>query len=221
MTHRPRLIGIDADNVFEISKSRGLNPLLSERANAEIEFVKADATHAPLFPACHALVNRTQGQNLVTADYFATAIANPDQLLVLALLKGELIGVASARRLSSDRFAYYAPFGKEAIELLQRHRVGSMDSASVQEPWQGRGIGTELGRRRVAWLETIGCDVIVGISWESGLPHTSARVFLRLGFERLARVSDFYVGMSLQREMICPVCGPPPCRCAASLFVKR
>ena len=212
---------IDADNVFEISKNRGLNLLLSEHVNAEIKFVKANATHAPLFPACHALVNRTQGENLVTVDYFAQAISNAERLLVLALLKGELIGVATARQLPSDGFAYYAPFGKEAVELFQRHRVGSMDCASVQEPWQGQGIGCELGRRRVAWLESIGCDAIVGISWESGLPHTSDRVFLRLGFERLARVSDFYVGISIQREMICPVCGPPPCHCAASLFVKR
>lgn len=186
--------------------------------NAEIEFVKADATHAPLFPSCHALVNRTQGENLVTADYFAKATSNPEQFLVLALLKGELIGVASARQLSSDRFAYYAPFGKKVVELFQRHRVGSMDSASVQEQWQGQGIGSELGRRRVAWLESVGCNAIVGISWESGLPHTSERVFLRLGFERFARVPDFYIAMSLERGMICPVCGPPPCHCAASLL---
>jgi GNAT superfamily N-acetyltransferase len=189
--------------------------------NDEVEFVKADATHASLFPACHALVNRTQGKNIVAADYFAKAISNPAQFLVLALLKGELIGVASARQLSSDGFAYYAPFGKEAVELFQRHRIGSMDSASVLEQWQGQGIGRELGHRRVAWLETIGCDAIIGISWESGLAHTSDRVFLRLGFERLARVSDFYVGISLERGFICPVCGPPPCQCAASLYLKR
>ncbi|MEO6184262.1 MAG: hypothetical protein ABIP71_14380, partial [Verrucomicrobiota bacterium] len=34
-------------------------------------------------------------QNIVAADYFAKAISNPNQLLVLALLKDELIGVAS------------------------------------------------------------------------------------------------------------------------------
>ncbi|MEO5803594.1 MAG: GNAT family N-acetyltransferase, partial [Verrucomicrobiota bacterium] len=186
----------------------------------QIEFVKADASHASFFPVCRALVDRTQGKNVFPADYYTQCIANPDQLLLLALLKGELVGVASARRLPSDGSAYYAPFGNEAVELFRQHRVGSMESASVEESWQGHGVGRELGRRRVAWLEEMGCDVIVGIAWESGSPHTSDRVFLRLGFEPLARVQDFYVNISVQRGFICPVCGPPPCRCSASLFVK-
>ena len=97
---------------------------MSLRLNTEIEFVEANMTHARFFPACHALVNRTQGKNLVTADYFAQAISNPDQHLVLALLNGELLGVATARQFSSDGFAFYAPFGKEAVELIQCHRVG-------------------------------------------------------------------------------------------------
>ncbi|MEO7678171.1 MAG: GNAT family N-acetyltransferase, partial [Verrucomicrobiota bacterium] len=147
--------------------------------------------------------------------------SDPDQLLVLALLDGEIIGVASARRLPPDGSAFYAPFGNEAVELFRQHRVGSLNCASVQETWQGRGIGSELGRRRMAWLEETGCDALVGISWESGLAHTSDRVFLRLGFKPISRVTDFYVGMSLERKFICPVCGPPPCRCAATLFVKR
>lgn len=186
----------------------------------KVEFVKAEATHSPLFPACHALVDRTQGKGVFAADYFAECISNPDQLLLLALLEGELIGVATALRLPPGGSAYYAPFGKEAVDLFHRHRVGSMECASVQESWQGRGIGSELGRRRVAWLEATGCDAIIGIAWESGLPHTSDRVFLRLGFERISGVENFYVGISQQRGFICPICGPPPCRCAASLYVR-
>lgn len=189
-------------------------------ANAEIEFVKADATHASFFPACRALVDRTQG-NILAPDYFEHAIARPEQHLLLALLQNDLIGVASACPLTPKDFAFYAPFGKKTIELLQRHRVGSLQFASVREDWQGRGVGRELGQRRVAWLKSIGCDLIVALSWESGALHTSKGVFLRLGFESVGRVTDFYVGMSLQRGFTCPICGPPPCRCAASLFVKR
>ena len=187
----------------------------------KIKFLKADATHAGLFPSCHALVNRTQGENIFQLEYYSQCVSDPDQFLVLTLLDDDVVGVAGARRLAPEGSAFYAPFGKETVELFQKHRVGSLNCASVQEKWQGHGIGTELGRRRVAWLKEIGCDALVGISWESGLAHTSDRVFLRLGFKSVARVADFYVGMSVQRGFICPVCGAPPCRCAATLFVKR
>ncbi len=98
-----------------------MNPLPSERANAKIEFVKATTTHASLFPACHALVGRTQGKNIVPVDYFAQTISSPEQLVVLALRKDELIGVASARRLPPDGSEIGARSGAQlSLEICER-----------------------------------------------------------------------------------------------------
>jgi GNAT superfamily N-acetyltransferase len=190
-------------------------------SNNQLQILKADARHASFFPQCVALVDRTQGTNVFAKDYFHQCISNPDRVLILAVLGDELIGVATARRLSSEGSSYYAPFGTEALALFQRNCVGSLECASVQESWQGRGVGRQLAQRRMTWLAEQGCNAIVGIAWESGLQHTSDRVFLRLGFERLAQAKDFYFGISVQRGFICPVCGPPPCRCSASLYVKK
>lgn len=186
-----------------------------------VEFITADASHASLFPECLSLVDRTQGVGILKLEDFFQRASDPDRLLIITLTEGRVIGAATARLLPPNGFTYYERFGKEAVHLLFRdNKVGSLDFASVTELWQGRGIGRELGRRRLSWLQEMGCTASVGISWESGR-RSSDRVYQWLGFERLSRMEEFYVEMSHERGFICPVCGPPPCLCAASLYVKR
>jgi GNAT superfamily N-acetyltransferase len=129
--------------------------------------------------------------------------------------------VAGARVLLPDGFDYYLPFGGDVVrDLFEHHRVGLMSTASVVEPFQGQGIGQELTRRRMRWMNEAGCTAQIAVSWESGLAHTSDRVFTKLGFKRLSQVKGFYQEDSTQRGWTCPVCGSPPCRCSASFYVR-
>ena len=188
----------------------------------KLRIFRAESGHLSLLPECLALVERTQGKGIFEPDYFGRcASGEGDRLLLIALLEGKLVGIATARVLPENDFDYYVPFGKEAVErLFQQHRVGSMETASVTESLQGQGIGQELTRHRIRWLSEAGCTPVIGVSWESGLANTSDRVFTKLGFERLSQVRGFYAHDSVRRGFICPVCGSPPCRCSASLYVK-
>jgi GNAT superfamily N-acetyltransferase len=188
----------------------------------KLRIFRAESGHLSLLPECLALVERTQGKGIFEPDYFGRcASGEGDRLLLIALLEGKLVGIATARVLPENDFDYYVPFGKEAVErLFQQHRVGSMETASVTESLQGQGIGQELTRHRIRWLSEAGCTAVIGVSWESGLANTSDRVFTKLGFERLSQVRGFYAHDSVRRGFICPVCGSPPCRCSASLYVK-
>jgi ribosomal protein S18 acetylase RimI-like enzyme len=189
----------------------------------KLQILRGESGHLSLFAECLALVDRTQGKGIFTSDYFGRcASGEGDRMLLIALLEGNLAGVATARVLPEDDFDYYAPFGKEAVEqLFHQHRVGSMETASVAESLQGQGIGQELTRHRIRWLSEAGCTAVIEVSWESGLANTSDRVFRKLGFERLSQVKGFYIEDSVRRPFICPVCGSPPCRCSASLYVKH
>jgi GNAT superfamily N-acetyltransferase len=188
----------------------------------KLRIFRAESGHLSLLPECLALLERTQGKGIFEPDYFGRcASGEGDRLLLIALLEGKLAGIATARVLPENDFDYYVPFGKEAVEqLFQQHRVGSMETASVTESLQGQGIGQELTRHRIRWLSEAGCTAVIGVLWESGLANTSDRVFTKLGFERLSQVRGFYAHDSVRRGFICPVCGSPPCRCSASLYVK-
>jgi GNAT superfamily N-acetyltransferase len=188
----------------------------------KLQIIRAESGHLSLLPKFLALVERTQGKGIFEPDYFVRcASGEGDRLLLIALLEGKLAGVATARVLPENDFDYYVPFGKEAVEhLFQQHRVGSLETASVTESLQGKGIGQELARHRIRWLSEAGCTAMIGVSWESGLANTSDRVFKKLGFKHLSQVKGFYADDSVRRGFICPVCGSPPCRCSASLYVK-
>jgi GNAT superfamily N-acetyltransferase len=187
----------------------------------KIQIIRAGPEHSSLFPECLALVDRTQGEGILVLDYFERCASESDKLLLLALLDGNLVGVAAARVLPQDGFDYYLPFGREAVlDLFQHHRVGLMSTASVVEPLQGQGIGQELARRRIQWMNDAGCTAQIAVSWESGLAHTSDRVFAKVGFKCLSQVKGFFEEDSTHRGWNCPVCGSPPCRCSASFYIR-
>jgi GNAT superfamily N-acetyltransferase len=188
----------------------------------KLRILRGGSDHLSLFAECLALVDRTQGKGFCAPDYFGRcASGEGDRVLFIALLEGKLAGVATARVLPEEGFEYYVPFGREAVErLFQQHKVGSMEIVSVAESLQGKGIGQELTRHLIRWFSAAGCTAVIGVSWESGLPNTSDRVFRKLGCERLSQVKGFFIDISVRRGFICPVCGSPPCRCSASLFVK-
>jgi hypothetical protein len=119
----------------------------------KIQIIRAGPGHSSLFPECLALVDRTQGKGIFALDYFERCTSDSDKLILLALLDGSLVGVAGARVLPQDGFDYYLPFGREVVlHLFQHHRVGLMSTASVVEALQGQGIGQELTRRRIQWM---------------------------------------------------------------------
>jgi GNAT superfamily N-acetyltransferase len=189
--------------------------------NQKIQIIRAGPGHSSLLPECLALVDRTQGKGIITLDYLERCASESDKLLLLALLDGSLAGVAAARVVPQDGFDYYLPFGREAVlDLFQHYRVGLMSLASVVEPLQGQGIGQELTRHRIQWMNDAGCTAQIAVSWRSGLTHTSDRVFTKLGFKCLSQVEGFYREDSTQRGWICPVCGSPPCRCSASFYIR-
>jgi len=186
-----------------------------------LKFIQASLDQSALFSDCVALLDRTQGIGVYTSDHLARCASETDRILLLALLQERLVGVASGLVLPQEAPRGYAAFGRDVVDLFDHHRVGSLNMASVEESWQGRGIGQELTRRRIKWLGEAGCTAIVGISWNSGSEHNSARVFRKLGFTQLSHAEGYYAEASLHQGFLCPVCGSPPCRCSATLFVRN
>ncbi len=172
---------------------------------------------SPLIAHALELLERTQGRNVCSLDSLKTAASSPDEFLVVGMLGGKLMAAAAAKVLAGD-FEYYRPFGDRFLIDWARHSLGSLAFSSVAEGHRGEGYGQALGRVRLQWLKRRRCDKVVSVSWVSGLPDTSARVLEKLGLKEVAQVADFYMKSSVQIDLHCPVCGKPPCHCAAALY---
>lgn len=163
-----------------------------------------------------ALLNRTQGVGLFEADYLSKRLGAPEQLVLGAFGGGRLLGVSVAELI--DNFDYYLPFDPEIVLKMAHKKVASFTTMSVVESEQGKGIGRLLSESRLVWARKNKCQVVLGVSWESGRPGTSRRTFEGAGFRAVARVPDFYVESSKLKPFDCPGCRKQPCTCAAIFY---
>jgi GNAT superfamily N-acetyltransferase len=164
------------------------------------------------------LLNRTQGRDLFGPGYMDKRTTSPSTYVVGAFLNDILVGLGVAELI--DNLDYYRPFQPSICEDLRGKKVGSLATLCVTETLQGKGIGQKITQRRLEWLQGKNCDIILGVSWVSGLSHTSNRVFDKLGFTAVNKVDQFYRQSSLEHPFICPQCGVPPCKCAAILYMS-
>ncbi len=162
------------------------------------------------------LLNRTQGVGLFKADYLQKLCSDPRAYVVGASRNDQLIGIGVAQLIHEQ--TYYLRFDSNLEVELKDKQVGSFSTLAIKENLQGQGIGQKISSMRLAWLLEKKCEVILGVSWVSGLPHTSDRVFEKMGFKAVKRVENFFLESSLKDPFDCPGCALAPCVCAAVLY---
>lgn len=162
------------------------------------------------------LLNRTQGQDLFDPDYLEKLVDTQNARVFAAFDDQRLIGIGVAQII--NEYSYYLPFQANIIQELQNKKVGSFSTMAVKETHQGKGIGKLISNARMNWLQEMNCDVVVGVSWVSGLAHTSDRVFENTGFKKVSYVSDFYKQSSIEKPFYCPGCKVQPCACGAVFY---
>ena len=168
------------------------------------------------FPYFLDLFDRTQGRLLFLPNYFDERTKDKNSFVIGAFVDDKPVGISVAQVIND--FSYYLPFDPDINKKLSGKIVGSFASASVDPKLQGHGIGKMMASKRLEWLKSMNCDIILGVSWVSGNTHTSDRVFEKSGFKIIARCDDFYVQQSYERKFICARCGAPPCTCGAIFY---
>ena len=177
--------------------------------------------HTPAnLDACRLLLNQLLGANLYSREKMASDAVDPEALL-LATIDGErVIGTAVCRLLYPEDADYYRAFGRTALELFGRHKMGSLEAVAVTPTRQRQGVGKRLTQAQMEWLAEQGCDVAVTVSWIAGGNSASAPMYERLGFVGTPPVADFYLEESVENGWTCPFC-KGPCRCAGAMFYRE
>lgn len=121
---------------------------------------------------------------------------NPGTLILVCEHEGKLIGVATA--LICEKYGSY------------------LGSAVVSEEHSGEGIGTELVRRRLEWLDAQGVRAVHTWAWIGKKGANAEKTLLRNGFILVETLPGHF---SYCKD--CPDCRPGPYNCGAYHFVKR
>ena len=182
--------------------------------NLRISEIKS--TSDPVIDEAIRLLNRTQGDGLYDRTYLEEKITSKNAYFIVAHEGEKLVSAGGAILL--ENFDFYKPFDANIDVRMAGKRVGCLNTLSVVETHQGKGIGQQMGRIRLNWLKSQGCDTVVGISWVSGLENTSDRVFEKLGFRRVSFVPEFFRHAMSYISFSCPGCHNQPCLCSAVLY---
>lgn len=89
----------------------------------------------------------------------------------------------------------------------------------VAQAWEGRGLGSELMRLRLALVREVGgVDAVFGKAWLR--PHTvdSSVLFEKHGFERIDTIDHAYRTDADRRD--CPDCAPDRCNCSGAVYAN-
>lgn len=169
------------------------------------------------FSAGVELLNRTQGRGLFADDYLTLRTGDPDSYVIAAFHNNEIVGIGVSQII--ENLDYYLPFEPNIKTILKDKIIGKFSTLCVREDWQGKGLGQQISHERLKWLKTRKCDVILGVSWISGLKHTSDRVFEKMGFRVVKKVEDFYLVSPFHVSFDCPACSKTPCQCPVALYM--
>ncbi len=181
-----------------------------------LEITELDVNNLELLKEALNMMNRTQGEGLFNEYYLIKKANSSDAIILCAFLNNKLVSVGGAEII--DNFEYYKPFENNIVERLKGKKVGSLSTLCVREDLQGKGIGQTMIKKYLDWLKNRRCDLVLGVSWSSGLSHTSNRVFQKLGFRAIKEVKEFYKEDAIKHPFDCPGCKTQPCVCAAVLY---
>lgn len=162
------------------------------------------------------LLNRTQGRDLFSPTYLDECLADEKCFVLIGLVANQLVSVGVAQIINN--YDYYLKFDSNIAQKFKNKIIGSFSTLCVHEDYRGQGIGQKISQHRLAWLKNQKCDSIIGVSWVSGLAHTSDRVFERMGFRAIKKVDNFYVESSTEKPFFCPGCQKSPCICSAIMY---
>ncbi|MEQ1721610.1 MAG: GNAT family N-acetyltransferase [Pseudobdellovibrio sp.] len=169
-----------------------------------------------IFAEAVELLNRTQGRNLFDTDYLDIKTKDQNSIVLGAFDNNHILGIGVAQVIND--FKFYIPFDPQISDELKNIKVGSLTTLAILESHQGQGIGKKITQTRLEWLKQQNCEVVIGLSWVSGLKYTSDRVFEKMGFRAVKKIEAFFKESSIQKPFDCPGCLSKPCTCAGIMY---
>lgn len=163
------------------------------------------------------------GQKYIPFDSLLEYSKYPDKyILIGSFLDQTLLGVMLALPLDNDLSEEFNnAFVKNNISIfLPKSITGVIKSVAVHPDFRHHGIGTTLTIEAMKRLEGMSTRIFTALSWDSGKPDSSPKMFEKLGYKNILRVRDYWYHDSLEKKYECPICGNP-CHCNAIFYVKR
>lgn len=150
-----------------------------------------------------------------TGDRYAAVAVHADTVRVGGALAGIVRGDHAVETIAPSPIDERALAGDGAVYI---------SLVAVDAAFRDQGLGTRLLDACLDWATAQGVATVVAHSWQRRNHSSSAGLFERAGFHRIADLPEYYSREGAEREA-CPDCGvwlteAGACECSAVLFAK-
>lgn len=167
------------------------------------------------------IANQELGTDFITPAEIKRYLANPSKYTLLVARKNnETVGFCSAYKLTPAEIQAMAPRPELPTPFSITPQTGMLKTMAVQNAHTKQGIGTKLVSHILDILVQDGIKEIYSIGWKKDGKVSIGNILLRHGFKQHRNVENYWFEDSILKNYDCALCGPPPCRCHAAIFVK-
>lgn len=167
-----------------------------------------------------AIAEKQLGDSYIQASDFLDS----KNISLCAICRGTVAGFLIAKALSVEDFRTLYPNIEETLrrQISYAKTVGFIASMATAPEFEKRGVAHALLEAGLTCLEKASQPLICTIGWKGKgtVAHIDGLV-RKAGFQAVHEFSDYWKEDSLNKGYRCPVCGDPPCRCSAVLFVRH
>lgn len=169
---------------------------------------------------CLSISDQELGEHYLSAQSFF----GPDVYAVHGLLGREVVGFALGQIFDHHQFIHHhAMIMKHfpAHLMLTHGNIGVFSAMAVRKAYQRQGIGSLLAQCLLGHFDAGMVPLVIIAGWAAPDGVHIDRLAHEFGFSGQAMIHDYWLEDSVARGYQCPVCGDPPCRCSAVLYVRQ
>ena len=178
-----------------------------------MEIIPANITH---LTELLALSDISFGEGYLTqkdiAQYFGTA----DNYIFVAVNNKQVTGFITG---------ITCPESKLHTEVLEAYPlqsnetgiIGVVKQVCVHPNFYREGIADELLKHIIKAFKK--CSELLCISWQKGNTTPMSKLLLKNNFKLKQTILNYWGTESIIKKYDCAICGSPPCKCTAELFV--
>ncbi len=162
------------------------------------------------------------GEGYLTKNELAEKAVQQNTFIPVVLIEERLIGYSI---IFLDEKRKLVDYGLEKChdhltEFSDDSRIQIRKTTAIHPGFTGMGIGSRLVNFGLFSLEN-SCDMILSVNWKQNNSIPMASTSQKNEMKELCEVENYWKAESIEKQFICPECGPPPCTCSAVIYFKK
>lgn len=168
------------------------------------------------------------GKFFIDKNYLNFFLNNPNAHGIVAIVKKEIVGFSFFQWCTIDELAKYIFTDKNWLRkiIIEKNPgsksldiMGYRNLTAVKQEFQNKGVGGRLVEFSVKKLKKKS-DIITNVVWKAENKLSLGNTLQKFGLRPVKTITGYWRKDSIKRKYECAVCGPPPCKCTAEIYIS-